>query len=245
MPEFRSLRNLLASPEPVSWAVPELLPCRGLAFIGAPPKSAKTVFALNWAYALAGGRAFMRGALQPMRVLYVERELGMPVISTRLASIHSAAQSDAALDNLALHCRSKHAISLTPNSLGLANLAAMVAEFRPTIVMLDPLRNFFTGDENDSDAAMRVVGSMYDLADRFECAFVVVHHTGKPKENGAWSATSPEALRGSSHFFAAGDSYLMIQRTGNFSLTVHFTLRHSVWAPLSGSWEKDRYLCAM
>lgn len=236
-----TLGALLAQPNDMAWRVPGLLPSEGIAVIGAPPKSAKTILGLNWAYALAGGLSCFGRPMAVGRVLYVDRELGRHVIQKRLASIHAAAGSERSMEDLLVCCRQRWPVSLSPHSPGFENLCAIVSGEGPGVVMLDPLRNFHTGDENDSSAAQRVSDSIFHLADTYHCAVVVLHHTAKPRENGLSAHADPMMLRGSSHFFAMGDSYIMLESLSPFSCRASFRMRHDVWEPRVMNWAKDRY----
>lgn len=223
------------------WLVAPWLPRRGLAVIGAPAKCAKTVFALNMAYSLAGGLEFLGRRVPPMRVLYVDREVGEYAIRERLRSIHRASQEYDATQHLAVQCRSRYAISLDAGTAGLANLRSLVADFRPAVLMLDPLRDCFAGDENDSAAMTKVFQALFEIEDEFECAAVVVHHCGKPGREFPYDPADPYAMRGSSRIFDVGDSYLMLKKRGDYGLQVFFTLRHSVHRPMTCAWAQDDY----
>lgn len=60
---------------------------------------------------------------------------------------------------------------------GLETLQAMAAGAR--LLVLDPLRQFHTGDENDSWAMTSVVQDLQSIASAHRCAVLVAHHTNK------------------------------------------------------------------
>lgn len=241
LPHIFTLAALLTQPYDMAWRIPGLLPAEGIAVIGAAPKSAKTILGLNWAYSLAAGLPCFGRPMEAGRVLYVDREVGRHVIQARLGAIHRSAAAAIPDNGLLVCCRQRWPISLSPHSPGFENLCSIVDGERPGVVFLDPLRNFHTGDENDSAAAQRISDSLFHLTDTYHCAVVVVHHTAKPRENGLSSQADPMMLRGSSHFFALGDSYIMLEPRGPFSCRASFRLRHDVWEPRIMTWGKDCY----
>jgi RecA-family ATPase len=60
---------------------------------------------------------------------------------------------------------------------GLETLRAMSAGAR--LLVIDPLRQFHTGDENDSWAMTSVVQGLQGIASAHQCAVLVAHHTNK------------------------------------------------------------------
>lgn len=60
---------------------------------------------------------------------------------------------------------------------GLETLRAMAAGAR--LLVIDPLRQFHTGDENDSWAMTSVVQDLQSIASAHRCAVLVAHHTNK------------------------------------------------------------------
>lgn len=240
--QCESLEVFLArKPKHPPWLAFPWLPRRGLAVIGAPAKVGKTTFVLNVAYRLAGGVAVLGGRQPPMRVLYVDRECGEYAIQARLASIHLAAGEYDATQNLFVQCRSRAPLGLMAESPGLRNLRALVGSHAPQVLILDPLRDCFHGDENDSSVLTGVFQELFGLVDEFGCAAVLVHHTGKPGGEFPYDPSSPYALRGSSRLFDVGDSYLMLRKQGDYGVQVHFTLRHSVHRPLRFAWAHDDF----
>lgn len=239
------LGAFLARNTRMPWAAFPFVPRRGLCIVGAPSKVGKTVFVLNMCYAWACGAPFLHRRTAPMRVLYVDREMGAYGVRERLDAIQRASGEPLALENLAIQCRDKHAIGLETGTPGYANLEAMVADFRPAVTVLDPLRDCFSGDENDSSTMTRVFGAVFALADTYDTAFVLVHHCGKGiTETGAkYAPNDPYKMRGSSRIFDVGDSYLMLEKLGPYSLRTHFTLRyHGFMKPVRCEWGENDYL---
>jgi RecA-family ATPase len=80
---------------------------------------------------------------------------------------------------------------------GLATLRDMAAGAR--LLVIDPLRQFHSGDENDSWVMTSVVQSLQSIASEHKCAVLAAHHTNKAATvNG--SGDRAGASRGSAAF---------------------------------------------
>lgn len=58
-------------------------------------------------------------------------------------------------------------------------LRALLTQHRPDIVILDPLVELHTAEENDNTALRLVIAHLRELAQEFRCALILVHHTRK------------------------------------------------------------------
>lgn len=73
-----------------------------------------------------------------------------------------------------------------------------------SIIAIDTLNRFFSGDENSAQEARNFVGACTRLQERFDCAVVIIHHTGV-------AAESQGRARGSSAFLGACDTAILVQ----------------------------------
>lgn len=99
-----------------------------------------------------------------------------------------------------------HSVDLDPLRLPelAAELRAMVTHFRPSLVLVDSLRQAHTGDENSSEEMMAVMGhlkSFYSAG----AAVVVVHHEGK-----GGIAAGVSKARGSGEIAASADAHISV-----------------------------------
>ena len=75
---------------------------------------------------------------------------------------------------------------------GVEFLGSMLDEFRPDVVVLDPLVSLCAGGNMNDNAAMSLVmRAIKGLAMRYNCSFLIVHHTKKGGD-----LTSSEAIGG-------------------------------------------------
>jgi hypothetical protein len=77
-------------------------------------------------------------------------------------------------------------------------LDALVATQKPDLVVLDPLVELHTAEENDNTALRQVIAHVRGIAQRHGCAVVLVHHTRKGAEAG-----DMEGIRGAGSIVGA------------------------------------------
>jgi RecA-family ATPase len=230
-----SLGELLAQPaDPTYYLVFPLLPRGGRLLIGAPPKSKKSMLALNMAYDLAEGLPLLGlrdkdgdGLWRPKRpytVLYVENEIGQYRLKERMTQIQSARSGDVAPSNLYFEPKGSGIMLDTPEGLGI--LKARIDALKPDVLVIDPLRKFHTQDEDSSTEMVKVFKTIDALQEENGLTVVMVHHAGKRSE--FRDAESPESLRGSSEIFADGDTFVIVSQPAKSDdnlLKLSFTLR--------------------
>jgi hypothetical protein len=94
-------------------------------------------------------------------------------------------------------------------------LGATVEEFRPRLLILDPLIRLHSSDENSAVEIARILSFLRDLQRRYATAVLVVHHARK------CSSSDPGlGLRGSSEIRAWSDSTLYMRRNKGLELIV-------------------------
>lgn len=83
----------------------------------------------------------------------------------------------------------------------------------PRLVVMDPFRNMWSGDENDSGAIIQVLGPVQRWLKLNEAAGIVVHHVNKPQPQGLTEAGGMFAMRGSSAIPGLADGIVVIEPT--------------------------------
>jgi RecA-family ATPase len=217
----KPLRDLLASPVVgvPSYIGNGVLPKRGRMIIGGQPAIGKSMLVLNLAYDLASGRPLFgftyhdksrpgQAVLpvhEPVRVLYVEQEIGEFALQERFALLHEARKDDVALDNIWWHTMDwdlqldrKQASDQWNN---------LILSAAPNVVIIDPYSQFHTSDENDSGDMGLVLTNLNKLMVAHDISIVVVHHFGKPGETSRYGM---HRFRGSSAITAWADTRLTL-----------------------------------
>ncbi len=189
-----------------AFVVDELVPIPSFGLLLGPPKAGKSFLALGLALAVAQGVPWGRFSTRKGRVLYVQVDTSPATWRTQLCGVQA-------------HHGPLPPGVLTPDprtvprpvDLGRKEcrewLADALDEAKPLLVILDVLREFHRGDENDSTAMREVGDSLEPLARK--CALLVLHHTRKIKED----VRNPDPVlyaRGSSYWTGKADYFWLI-----------------------------------
>lgn len=237
LPIIFSYGEWLAMDEkPVPQLVKNLLPIEGLVVMQGPAKAMKSFVALHMAYQMAAGlKVFGRFAsCKPLRVLYLDQELGHAEVGGRLTAIHKQEACNAIYENLILSPR--YLKMKVDNPEGIALIHKRIVEAQPDVVVYDPLVCFHSQPDENSNALMhsKVMEPLMEIQQEHGVASVVVHHTGKL--NQTMDLSSPTIGRGASTI--AGDADTLINVVPGASLgpnetnaRLHFITRFSKKLP--------------
>jgi len=184
-------------------------PCletQGICFIYAAAGLGKTLFALNLAYAIAGGGEFLKYICpKPRKVLYIDGEMKFSQLAARIALIKS---SHGVLDFpenfgvLTPDELQKHGIRMpkVDTLYGQDVYNQIIDKFGYEVIVIDNLSVLTTLDENKSHEWMIVIDWLLFLRAKGK-SIIVVHHAGKDK-NG---------YRGSSRLLDCADTAISLQ----------------------------------
>lgn len=195
--------------------------------IGGPPKSMKSMLSMNIAIDLCCGRPLW-GAThrtkegrvatfavpRPLRVLYIEMEVGEEDCLERLnAMLSSLTSTEQALVDENLHIENCNLDWRLDNVEGTLAIEKIILRARPDVVIFDPLIEFLVGlDENSTKDMGLALRNLDTLRYRHKFATLLNHHCGKADKRGdIIDSLTPEALRGSSRLHGKIDSALMLQ----------------------------------
>lgn len=196
-----------------NWCIPGLLPQQCTAALYGPTGTGKTFVALHLALCRAAGAPWFEAQLEPGLVVYLASE-DRPGVEAR--AVAAAENMRLPLDNLPFEF-------LSPNPIHAdgwaASLIEVLDEFenrhdqRLAAVFLDTLGAAFGGRSQDDSAQMTLAtDAMHNVAGRFRCAFIAVHHTGKNEDRG---------LRGSQVLKDRVDTVLALGRAkGGVTITI-------------------------
>lgn len=187
----KSLSEILEEEKP-PFIVTDFLPASGVAMLAAPPKARKSWAVMQLAHAVATGTPWLGFDIpQPRKVLYVQAELPNWMVAERIVQMYG---SDP-LDNVAFFY--VPAANLLEDD-DLQGLLDAVQSYEAELVIIDPVANFWQGDENSSSS----VNQFFDQIAKIQalnCAVVMVHHTRKTEQN---ERLNPQHQRGSNVWFA-------------------------------------------
>lgn len=223
-PQAVSLEDLLADQSPPPAALVEgLIFPQTITLLAGYTKVGKTQFVLQLARAVVSGQPVLGLAVPaPASVLYVGQEDALWALRERFRGIHPRFGPAKA----GLHLVCAKGLLLEGHEV-----RRLVAEYRPGLVILDPLRRFHIREEEKGE--MAVVIRQVDLLIRdFACAVVEVHHLRKPSAD---KKRRPEVadVRGSSVITDQANTIALLaedEDQGTFTLTVtgNYVERHTL-----------------
>lgn len=192
------------------WLIEGAWTAEGVGVIGGAPKTCKTWTALEMAVAVATGTLFLGTytVRQQDRVLVFLAEDPEWSARDRIAGIAEAhGTSIDRLDHLKLVTRRQMRLDRPEDQ---KVLEAMIEDWRPSLLVVDPVVRVHGGDENSASDISELLGFFRVLQRRFNMAVALTHHTRKA------AASNPgQALRGSTDFHGWGDSFLHLIRVGD------------------------------
>lgn len=201
------------------WLITGLVTRGGVTMIGAEPKAAKTWLGTELAIAVATGTpACGEFYAEHGVVAYFYAEDMDVQIRNRVRALLAGHGRTIAADRLKLEPRGSF-LDITRDE----DLAWVVASARRIsgldLLILDPLRDIHSGEEDKSDSMREVMRRLRALAEILGCTVAVVHHSAKATKD--TSKRRPgQNLRGSSAIHGSIDSGLYLEDTGGDGTTL-------------------------
>ena len=147
-------------------------------------KIGKSMLLLNLCYGLALGRDTLGfGIGKARKVLYVNGENSALTMQSRLRYLSDYycidfEQADRIRENLLFTSTGL----LLPKPEAMKEIRGNLAEVMPEVLIFDPLKNFYSGEENSADNMREFMAAVRLLIQQFNVTVIIVHHTGK-KQN--------------------------------------------------------------
>ncbi len=190
---------------PTHWVVEDLIPAGTLILVVGRPKAGKSLLTIDLAASVALGETFLGRATTQGPAVLVPAEDALPLVRDRLwtrlleerAAPLFVLPADGSLDQ---------SIWLDDRA-SFEQLAAIVQERRPSLLVLDPLRELHHCKENEADEMAALLRPLRQLAHQTGAAIVLVHHRNKHASDPA------QATRGSSAITGGVDVVVTLERT--------------------------------
>jgi len=181
-----------AQPAPISWLIKGWAQSQALMMVHGPSGSGKTFVVLDWCCRMAASLPDWMGAkVKPGAVVYLAGE-GHHGLRGRLAAWQTT-NGSIPRGNLLL---SSSGCDLdTQAGLMKARDAIAALSVRPSLIVVDTLHRFLSGDENSAQDAKEMLDSCAALMATFSCSVLLVHHTGV-NEDAQGRARGSSAWRG-------------------------------------------------
>jgi len=201
-----TLRELYAEEFPeTEWLVEKLIPLGMMGAITGESSSYKTFITQALAQAVATGELFLgHFPITKGKVLVVDEENNKRIINGRFKAMDVVAH-----DNISFLARNGLQLD---NPVHFATLQRVIAEIKPTLLVLDSLVRFHSKDENSATEMRTVMKKIGELAVK-GCTVIFIHH--HKKEQGFGKNSGSGSVRGSTDIFNALDYHIGIKRTGN------------------------------
>jgi hypothetical protein len=193
----------LASP---SWAIDQMIP-QGLSVIASPPKTGKSYFVLQSAFAVARGEKFLGYRTTKGKVLLISLEDTFNRLQKRIVQV--CPDTSKIPDNLDMTVEFPRL-----DSEGLACLEKEIKENGYCLVILDTWGKTKPNgqakrSENVYETDVRLVSEVKKLADKYGISILLVHHL---KKGGGAFKDWLESLSGSMGLSATVDGLLALER---------------------------------
>lgn len=191
------------------WLVEGVWPVAGVGVIAATPKIGKTWLAADLAVSVASGTPFAKHFPVSVSgpVLMFASEDQNHEMKDRLRGL--AGQRGLALSSLSFGLVDEPSLRLN-HPKDLARFERRIRDDRPVLVVLDPLRRIFSGNESSSDAMSAVLGQLRRIQRQYQVAIVLTHHLSKQSEH---KPVSGDRMRGSGDLHAWGDANIYAWRS--------------------------------
>ena len=163
---------LRTPPPPVPWVIEPILAKGHLTCVAGPEGEGKSLLSLALGCSLAGGEPLAGFApAEEGRVVVIDAENGTGEIHRRVRAL---GLTDRATDSITFFAA--EAVDLRKD---LEDLAALVDNEKPVLLVLDSFRSLWGGDENNSDEVAPVLDGLRNLGRSRNVAILLLHHTRK------------------------------------------------------------------
>lgn len=181
-----------------TWLIDKWVIDKSVMMMFAPPERYKTWLALDMAISVATGLPFLDTfEVKQGKVLIVQQEDFGPNLIRRMEMIERGkyARSDMGVEirqvddstwlykppyqtdeTIALHVDGELSLD---NPASLVALEHRIAEFRPSLVIIDPFYSLSSADDYFASAANKIRDVIKSIRNKYGCAFIFIHHTSK------------------------------------------------------------------
>jgi phage/plasmid primase-like uncharacterized protein len=170
--------DFCAQPSPISWLVKRWIQSQALVMVHGPSGGGKTFVVLDWCLRMASGIEDWAGhKVRQGNVVYLAGE-GHHGLRGRVAAWKHHHQAG----KLAMWLSKDGCDLNTPTGyLKVVEQVRMLKD-RPSVIVVDTLHRFLSGDENSAQDAKTMLDACNALMMEFNCSVILVHHTGVSDE---------------------------------------------------------------
>lgn len=204
--------EFLSQPSPPpDWLVTGLLPHPQVTMMVGEGGTYKSFFAQDLAIALATGTSLL-GTFTvptPRTVAYLQTESAEESFRKRLQTLirgRGLRDEDVGRRLIAV---TNQPIRLDVRSHVEWIRSKLLEHAKPDLIIIDPLRDFHTSEENSSTELQPIMSAIRSIRDEFQCSVLIVHHSSKAGN----SQRGPSKVRGSNVMWFSMDGRWEFSRT--------------------------------
>lgn len=165
-----------------------LFPRKNVTAIISDPKAGKTMLMLRLIRDLTRGTEVLDGLFhvpKPMKILVFETDMVPDAINQRMKQTNWLSEHDSSLVDMiyAMNLHNKDILFDLETSQGQDFFKQMLEEARPDVAFIDTLTQLHGVNENNNKEMRPVIGFLRRMAEEFNCALVINHHTRKRKKS--------------------------------------------------------------
>jgi len=211
--EDESVGEFLQEEEPTQWFAEGIFAKNSIGFFAGLPESGKTWALMDFAIATAtGGNWLGLFPIKKSKVLFIDQERARPETKRRFESLFKAkGLGSADLEFLRIKRGSSIKIDLESSYNAFDKL---LAQRQPELVIIDSLATFHTKEGNNMAEIQSVMEKLKQLRDKFNCAFLFVHHLNKNEFQSSKEGLEPDIglLAGSIAIPAAAETVFIVRK---------------------------------
>lgn len=184
--------------DPNRWIVPNMIPRAGRTLVYGPGGAFKSTIVFDLSVAITSQRLlFQQFAVNVYGPVLVNSTEGNIYESKRRILAHARAHEVNPAEIPFYFCQQPFHLDDRDD---IEELRFRIEEFKPIMVVLDPLDSFFGGDENSAKDTKIVRRAIDELIDEYDVTFVILHHETKssdkptPRGSGAWYGWADSVL---------------------------------------------------
>lgn len=167
-----------SQPMPIRWLVKHWLQEQALIMVHGPSGGGKTFAVLDWCLHIASGKTDWNGhKVKPGAIVYLAGE-GHHGMRSRIA----AWKQHHGADHIEMWVSKAGCDLNTAEGYTRVVESVRALPVKPSIITVDTLHRFLSGDENSAQDAKTMIDACAALMREFECSVVLVHHTGVSEE---------------------------------------------------------------
>ena len=148
------------------------------------PKIGKSHWLGAFAAAATTGTEFMgRSFSRPLKVMWLQAEIIHEFLKKRIEMYYQPFHHDPELYNIGksnLIASGRLRKNLMRDS-DIDAIAESIEYHKPDLVMIDPIINFFSGEENSNSEIHEMLSRIDKLIELYKVAVIIAHHTGKER----------------------------------------------------------------